>query len=352
MDGARDGDAFCMDKVAWAHDARLLEGGSEMAAFWRRRTFATGVRGWTDVVRARKLPLKARWMYVQGDEGMFRWFADRWYALDEKSDPDVVFLDVGKDKAVKAMGDGGYEFDIPVIEAGRYDRVFATFESCDADLGKCEWSFSHGLERDIQDPRHMRMPCASSAAYPRTADFLRLFDFDRAKEMKRKTKFCNFIYGHDTDMRRQVFEALSAYKRVDAFGPTGLNNMGGRLVPKGKDVIAMKPKSFLRRYKFTVAFENFSKPGYVTEKLVEPLIARSVPIYWGDPRIADEFNTKAFVNCHDYFNLDEVVARVRELDENDEEYVAMLAEPILKPGVFPSWADKYALCRRLVEIFG
>lgn len=37
----------------------------------------------------------------------------------------------------------------------------------------------------------------------------------------------------------------------------------------------------MRRYKFTIAFENQSYPGYVTEKIADALMAGTVPIYWG-----------------------------------------------------------------------
>ena len=44
--------------------------------------------------------------------------------------------------------------------------------------------------------------------------------------------------------------------------------------------------SLLARYKFTLAFENSRAAGYVTEKLFQPLIAGSLPIYWGAPDVA------------------------------------------------------------------
>src|SRR5262249_26803074 len=57
----------------------------------------------------------------------------------------------------------------------------------------------------------------------------------------------------------------------------------------------------IARYKFTLAFENSLARDYVTEKLYDPLIAGSVPVYQGAPN-ADEFapGELCFVNADDF----------------------------------------------------
>ena len=56
----------------------------------------------------------------------------------------------------------------------------------------------------------------------------------------------------------------------------------------------------MRDYKFVIAFENSSFPGYNTEKLTHAIEADSLPIYWGDPQIGRSYNVRRFVNAHDY----------------------------------------------------
>jgi hypothetical protein len=41
--------------------------------------------------------------------------------------------------------------------------------------------------------------------------------------------------------------------------------------------------SYLRSFKFTVAFENSRRIGYATEKLYDAFRADTIPVYWGDP---------------------------------------------------------------------
>ena len=77
--------------------------------------------------------------------------------------------------------------------------------------------------------------------------------------------------------------------------------------------------SFISNYKFTIAFENTAMGGYSTEKILHPLIARSIPIYWGDPFLEREFNTNALIYCNPYIvNIDSIVDRIVELDRDDD----------------------------------
>lgn len=88
----------------------------------------------------------------------------------------------------------------------------------------------------------------------------------------------------------------------------------------------------MKKYKFTIAFENSSSNGYTTEKLYQPLQSFSVPIYWGNPLVVRDFNPKAFINCNDFDNdFDAVIERVKELDNDPDKYLAMLREKPMQP---------------------
>ena len=122
-------------------------------------------------------------------------------------------------------------------------------------------------------------------------------------------------------MREDFFNALSEYKHV-ASGGRAFNNIG---MPDG----VPDKTEFLKKYKFSIAYENSSYPGYCTEKLMQAFAAGNVPIYWGDPTAVEQFNEKAFINCCG-LTIEEAVAKVKEVDENDELYLQMLAEkPLL-----------------------
>lgn len=142
-------------------------------------------------------------------------------------------------------------------------------------------------------------------------------------------KFCNFVYhnanrGGGTTLRKEFCEKLMQYKHVDCPGKV-LNNMSDESLKIDNDWRVSKT-NFVKQYKFTIAFENTFTSGYTTEKLYQPILANSIPIYLGDPDVAKDFNPKAFINCSDYKDFDEVIERVKELDNDDEKYLAMLRE--------------------------
>lgn len=151
-----------------------------------------------------------------------------------------------------------------------------------------------------------------------------------------KTRFCNFIYSNPDahPMRDKLFHFLSRYKMVDSLGPH-LHNCG---VPSSRGAhdfvessIAMK-----RPYKFSIASENASFKGYTSEKIITSFLARSIPIYWGNPDIESEFNPKAFINAN-RLTFDELVDKVKEIDSDDEKWKAIVSEPPMTPEQHERW---------------
>jgi hypothetical protein len=164
-------------------------------------------------------------------------------------------------------------------------------------------------------------------AYEDIRELLKAKDIDSIASAK--TKFCEFTYSNPLAQERiRFFKALSRYKKIDSFGKV-LNNTAGVKGSADRTNANWKKyrRGFLAPYKFSIAFENASYPGYVTEKILYAMLTNAIPIYWGNPEIGKDFNTKSFVNCHEYKNFDEVVERVREIDNDQNLYRQYLAEP-------------------------
>ena len=98
-------------------------------------------------------------------------------------------------------------------------------------------------------------------------------------------------------------------------------------------------RNFQKDYKFTIAYENNAyRPqwiGYTTEKIMEPMITNSIPIYWGNPRIDLEFNTKSFINSYDFNSEDEMIEHIIELDKNDDKYFELLKNNWFVDNIIP-----------------
>jgi hypothetical protein len=205
------------------------------------------------------------------------------------------------------------------------------------DYTACDASFSFHY---MDDPRHYRLPL-----YVLYFDLQELIkrDQDPAAVLAGKSRFCNFVYSNPRCLRRnRFFSKLTKYKKVDS-GGRFLNNVGGPV----KDKIA-----FMRDYKFTIAFENHSEPGYTTEKLAEPMRVGSLPIYWGNPRVGEDFNTRSFLSYHDYGSDEALIERIIELDRNDDLYLEYVRQPWLHGNRVPAALNDEALLARFEEIFG
>jgi hypothetical protein len=138
--------------------------------------------------------------------------------------------------------------------------------------------------------------------------------------------FCSFVVKNGgCQKRNDWFHKLNEYKPVASGGPL-FNNIG-YILPRGEESVSAKLK-FLNSYKFNLCFENTSYPGYATEKLYEALCAKTVPIYWGSPTIEVDFNTKAFLNWHDYRDDEAFFEAIKEIDETPELYEEMYMAPM------------------------
>lgn len=207
-------------------------------------------------------------------------------------------------------------------------KIFQTGENIAPDFNSCDYAIS--FEWIEYGDRHIRFP--NYFYY----DPQILHSMEHKHELpagwnlkKEKTGFCSFtVSNHRNKDRIDVFRRLSEYQHVDSGGAV-LNNIGGRV----KDKFA-----FDATHKFTLCFENGAHSGYTTEKLVQALAARTIPIYWGDPDVGKVFNTRAFINANEYSSIDEVIARVKEINEDDDLYMQILREPALLPDA-PSYTE-------------
>ena len=150
-------------------------------------------------------------------------------------------------------------------------------------------------------------------------------------DIEDKNAFASFVVGNpNCSQRNDFFKLLSKYKRVDA---------GGKLF-KNVDIDLPTETSkieFLSTRKFNICFESMTYPGYVTEKILHAFYAGTIPIYWGNPLIEADFNSKAFINCHNYKSFDEVVDVISKLDNDEELYNNMLMQPAFSADVAPSY---------------
>lgn len=200
----------------------------------------------------------------------------------------------------------------------KYDciRIFYTGECITPDFNQCDYAI--GFDRLEFGDRYIRMPLYKLFQY--APNYLSLFDRKKLNyEDIRDRKFCNFVVSNcnDGSDRAVFFELLNGYRPVDS-GGRYKNNLG---------YLVQDKLAFQKEYNFSIAFENCVYEGYATEKLMEALAARTIPIYYGDPKIGLDFNKKAFIDCADFDSFEDVVAEIKKIDEDPERLLSMLNEP-------------------------
>lgn len=199
-------------------------------------------------------------------------------------------------------------------------RIFFTGECITPDFNECDYAIA--FDRIVFGDRYLRLPLYNIFQYKREYNSLLSRPNFTESDLVEKKGFCSFVVSNcfADDVRVIFYDKLSQYKPV-ASGGRFRNNIGGAVKDK---------KAFQNEYKFAIAFENTSYNGYCTEKLMEAFAAGTIPIYWGDPGVVADFNSNSFINAHDYKSFDEVVERVKQIDQDDELYLQIINEnPLL-----------------------
>lgn len=197
-------------------------------------------------------------------------------------------------------------------------KIFYTGENQSADFNLCDYAI--GFDYLEFGDRYLRFPIY--LLYDES--YHELKNRRIITDLSSKIGFCSFVVSNNnaSPERDIIFNKLSEYKQVSSGGRYH-NNIGGPVADK---------LEFLKKHKFSIAFENCSQPGYSTEKLLQAFAAQSVPIYWGDPFINHIFNEDSFINCHSFESWEKVVERVRELDNDDAACLEVLNSPVFVSG--------------------
>ncbi|XP_015058382.1 glycoprotein 3-alpha-L-fucosyltransferase A-like [Solanum pennellii] len=169
--------------------------------------------------------------------------------FDKKSDAEFRLpRQAGIASVLQSMESAQYyaENNITLARRRGYDVVMTTSLSSDVPVGYFSWA-----EYDIMAPVQPKTENALAAAF---------------------ISNCGA-----RNFRLQALEALErANIRIDSYGSCHRNKDG-----------RVNKVEALKRYKFSLAFENSNEEDYVTEKFFQSLVAGSIPVVVGAPNIQD-----------------------------------------------------------------
>jgi hypothetical protein len=224
-------------------------------------------------------------------------------------------------------------------------KIYWSQELYGPDWSECDYAI---VPHKVTDPRAYYLPIY--AFDQQLEPMIRTNVPDPEKIRATKPHFCSLLCAyadHTTHKRQDFFHILNRRRKVDSAGPA-LNNTGFRIPKEGGGLGRYEHKiRWIRNYRFNIAFENRYRPGWTTEKLVDPLHVNTIPIHWGDPRVKEDFNPNSFICADDFSSLEELADYVVHVDETPEFYARYVQAP---PFVDNRPSSVYDL-NRLVDFF-
>jgi hypothetical protein len=130
-----------------------------------------------------------------------------------------------------------------------------------------------------------------------------------------KSGFVSSFINNPQQTRLFAIKELSRIAKVSVYGRSVGNYVEDKI-------------SEAKKYWFNLCFENDFYPGYVTEKVLEAWLAKSIPIYWGSDS-KKILNPKAYINFNDFSSAEEFVKYIYDLYSDEKRMIEMISQPIL-----------------------
>lgn len=141
------------------------------------------------------------------------------------------------------------------------------------------------------------------------------------------------IEGHD--LRWRILDQESKIKTPHKFYPVlsdfdwdKMNRPDGNDLENGNPIEGEgKKEVWNRNSMFHIGVENSKHDNYFTDKIIDCFCTKTVPIYWGAPKIGDFYNEKGIITFNDEHELVEIVnsltpddyySRMEYINENYE----------------------------------
>ena len=147
----------------------------------------------------------------------------------------------------------------------------------------------------------------------------------RTKPYISREKFCAIVASGYEPFRQMTAGMLNSIGKVDAYG-----RVFGKVDPRSKYEI-------LKDYTFSVCFENSLFPGYYTEKPLHAWVAGTIPLYFSDNWVTNDFNSLSFINRHSHASAEDFIGAVRYFCDNKFVQEEMWRQPLIlnEPSLAP-----------------
>jgi len=217
-------------------------------------------------------------------------------------------------------------------------KIFFTGENDRPNFFLCDYALGYDLRKST---RYLRLPLY---VIWKGLDYRKLLfpDYTSIISHNPKSKFCCFLISNPKALtRNKFFNKLNSIRRVDS-GGKALNNIGREVSNK---------MEFISPYKFMIAYENTSYPGYVTEKIFECFFTNTIPIYWGSNCVERDFNSNRIIDRKSFKSDEDMISYVLYLDQDNEAYQRFIKQPIFVDNLSTIFFDENRVYQFFATIF-
>lgn len=218
----------------------------------------------------------------------------------------------------------------------------------------CDYSFT---SCSFKDERNIRIPLwqlyvdwfDNSYVQGRNPAFLIPKNFLTAERRpQKKDKFCCVLTNNDLGLRKTIYPKAFQYWTNKGFKVESRGNFMRNLPSIGGD--EKTKKEYIKHFKFNLCFDNSDYPGWITEKIIHPLIEGVIPIYWGCEDVGNDFNTKSFIHFRDFNDEVEFYDYVIEVARDEMLFNKIQTEPIFVDNQIPNHVKPETLLEKIESI--
>ncbi len=149
----------------------------------------------------------------------------------------------------------------------------------------------------------------------------------------------------ETRYRFKFLEHLESAGVPITYGGAYKNNIGGRISGEYYDPPMM---DFYAQHRVVLALENTCAPAYITEKVLNPLRAGTVPAYYGSPHVNEYISKDRIVTINEADPL-EAVYEIKRLLTDDVYWLTKASSPAFVNPLSKVFADVVEECKILLD---
>lgn len=208
------------------------------------------------------------------------------------------------------------------------------------------WLFYTMMDEDTNDKfkKVLTSNISEKSDIPFNKRSLCLFAYSNCKEhIHRGVHFRNNFYK----------ELYKKFGHIDSIGKC-MNNIP--ISDKKNNFVFINNFKVMKKYKFVISIENNFIDGYTTEKMMNPILSGSIPIYMGDPSITKVFNEDRFIHLRNFMTKDEkidyksLVKRLNDISNDEKIFDSIVKRPIFKTPVIDLEQEKKNIWRLLQNV--